>query len=97
MPILPDFHLPRQDWADGAVYQKLINETEVSDVRAQSVEDYFFTWGFSHRLFYVQSFIFSEAFARIGGAKERFVKTGSTLQLNCSLHRMTSVPDYIFW
>ena len=46
---------------------------------------------------FVILFSFSEAFAEISGPRERFIKTGSELFLNCTFHRTTAPPAFIFW
>ena len=47
--------------------------------------------------FYFKPSLFSEAFAEIAGPSERFIRTGSRLSLNCSFHRLTETPQFVFW
>ena len=40
---------------------------------------------------------FAEAYAQIDGPKEKFIKAGSALVLNCTFQKLTQPPDYVFW
>jgi len=38
-----------------------------------------------------------DAYAKMSGPAEKFIKTGSELFLNCSFHDLQGRPDYVFW
>ncbi|XP_066900782.1 limbic system-associated membrane protein isoform X1 [Halyomorpha halys] len=38
-----------------------------------------------------------EARVEIAGAPEKYVKTGSSLELKCDLYNSPSVPEFVFW
>lgn len=38
-----------------------------------------------------------EAYAEIEGPREKFIKAGSALVLNCTFNRLTEKPAYVFW
>jgi len=39
----------------------------------------------------------AESLAEIAGGPDKFIKSGSTLELRCDFIDSTTEPDYIFW
>ena len=60
-------------------------------------ENLFFISRYDKKRYNLFFLLFAEAYAEIDGPKEKFIKAGSALVLNCSFRRLTEPPAYVFW